>query len=109
MSEESHYNAVNIFRDIKKETQTEDIVAAILTLSQTLRYVDVSLEVSDSGFPERLGKDIADAIEDVTKEGAIQVNVGGEIGSIVRGMMDVSSGEGAKPKPKPAPKKTKRK
>lgn len=54
--------------------------------------------MSDTGYPERLGKDIAYAIEAVTKAGAIRVELEGETINNVRGVMDVSTDTGAPPK-----------
>ncbi len=90
MSEESHYQAVNTFREIKKEVECDDVTAAILTLAQSVSWINVSLEVSDSGYPERLGKDIANAIENVTKDGSISLALDGEMMNNVRATVDVS-------------------
>jgi hypothetical protein len=90
MSEESHYEAVNKFREIKRETECDDLTAAILTLAQPVSWIDINVQVSDDGYPERLGKDIADAIENVTKDGSISVMLDGEMMNNVRAMVDVS-------------------
>jgi hypothetical protein len=78
MPEESNYEAVNVFRRIKEDTKCDDLTAAILTLAEHLRYVEVGVAFSENGYPERIGQDIADAIGGVTKDGAIQVKMAGE-------------------------------
>jgi len=87
---ESHYDAVNTFRRIKEETGSEDLIAAVLTLARSVSWINISLQVSDDGYPERLGKDIADAIENVTKDGSISVRLDGEMMNNVRAMVDLS-------------------
>jgi hypothetical protein len=89
----SDYDAVNIFKKIKHEEGFDDRTAALLTLAETIsRFQGLEIWLKDSGEgPEdKFGKDIARAIEDVTKDGAIQVNLDGELVNSVRGAVDVS-------------------
>jgi hypothetical protein len=80
-----------LFRRIKDELGCDDQPAAMLALAQSLTWVNVSLQVSDGGYPERLGNNIADAIDAVTKNGSISVRVEGEM------MNSVSTEKTAKP------------
>src|SRR5476649_2882037 len=100
MPEESNLDAVNLFRQIKVETEIDDISAAILTLAQSLSWININLQVADTGYPERIGKDIADAIEGISRGGAVQVILDGEMTNNVRAQVDASvemgrSGESA--------------
>jgi hypothetical protein len=108
MSEESDYNAVNIFRQIKSQTGCDDTAAAILTLAQCIpNSLTVYPENGEEYGLDRVGKDIADAIEAVTHEGSIRLSLDGEMINNVQGIMDVNTDIGEKPKPKPSKKNKK--
>lgn len=83
---------VESFQRIKSEANCDDLAAAILTLAHTLSWLNVNLQVSDTGYPERVGGTIADAIESVSKHGAIQLSLNGEMMNNVRALVDVSDG-----------------
>ncbi len=80
MSRESQHTAVNMFKEIKADAGCDDVAAAILTLAQSLGSIEVWLKMeSDTAYDlKHAGSEVAEAIQNVTRDGAIRLAVGGE-------------------------------
>ncbi len=68
------------FKEIKAEAGCDDLTAAILTLAESVQWITATVQISENGYPERLGGDIAkaitDAAESFTQGGAVNVSPG---------------------------------